>query len=215
MSTFAKLDKLYLNPPVKKTFPPPVVFFADLHVGNGGKADDFAPNRALFEKAWKHYDTWTRVGVGDIEDLWQFRKSEIGAHYEWDLQLGGNHDAELKNPLAAILSIAGQEIFVTHGHVADLFNDGLWQVGRWFTRHVWKPLEELGVKDPPPAINRHEAHRKRLVQWANERRVTMVCGHIHLQENQGFYWNAGCCTQPGRIETLECDAGGLRLRVWE
>ena len=41
-----------------------------------------------------------------------------------------------------------KKIFIAHGHQGDLWNDGLWWLGRFVVRHIWKPFQILGVKDP-------------------------------------------------------------------
>ncbi len=48
-----------------------VVIFADLHRGKGNRADDFGPNRLLFEEALEHYDRrrFTYVELGDGDEL--------------------------------------------------------------------------------------------------------------------------------------------------
>ena len=40
------------------------------------------------------------------------------------------------------------DIFLLHGHQVDFFNCGLWPLARFLARHLWKPMEYLGVQDP-------------------------------------------------------------------
>ena len=49
---------------------------------------------------------------------------------------------------------SGGRILLVHGHQGDFINDRLWRVGRFFVRHVWRPLQLLGFADPTsPAQN--------------------------------------------------------------
>ena len=49
---------------------------------------------------------------------------------------------------------SGGRILLVHGHQGDFINDRLWSVGRFFVRHVWRPLQLLGFADPTsPAQN--------------------------------------------------------------
>ncbi len=49
-----------------------LVFFSDLHRGDGGDTDLFLPNKALFLRAMAYYDaeSYTYVEVGDGDELW-------------------------------------------------------------------------------------------------------------------------------------------------
>ena len=48
------------------------VLFSDLHRGDGGSTDRFAPNKELFLKALRYYyeNGFTYVEVGDGDELW-------------------------------------------------------------------------------------------------------------------------------------------------
>lgn len=90
-----------------------IVLFSDLHVGGGGKADDFRNNQGVFERALDHYrkNDFTVVLLGDIEELWQFDLKEIVKKYDSGVyrrlrafpkdrfyRVHGNHDAEWGTP---------------------------------------------------------------------------------------------------------------------
>lgn len=53
-----------------------MVFFSDLHRGDNGRTDAFAPNEALFLHALRDYyqKGFTYVEVGDGDELWQHRR---------------------------------------------------------------------------------------------------------------------------------------------
>lgn len=59
------------------------ILFSDLHLGNGGKADDFCMNEATMLIALAHYrkEGFELVLVGDIEELWQFALEEVRSRY--------------------------------------------------------------------------------------------------------------------------------------
>ena len=85
-----------------------LVFFADCHRGDNGRADIFARNKGLFLDALQHYyqHGFTYVEVGDGDDLWQNRRFSAvrKAHervfdlfHKFDRQqrlhlIAGNHD---------------------------------------------------------------------------------------------------------------------------
>ncbi len=170
------------------------------------------------------------VLAGDIYELWQFPCREIlKAHPALTSQfealktkgrciaVEGNHDREMQYP-AAILLTGGSigPVLVIHGHQGGFFEDRHWELGKIFTRYIWKPLEWMGFQDPTSASKnprRHETVRKALSEWANSRGVHLIAGHTHRQEQDGFYWNCGSGITPGRIECIEWD-GELRLKTW-
>jgi len=90
------------------------VLVSDLHLGHGGKADDFRRNEATLALALDYYDAnrFVLVLLGDTEELWQFDIAEIKARYEESIyrrirgfapdrlwRVFGNHDFEWGSPL--------------------------------------------------------------------------------------------------------------------
>lgn len=50
-----------------------------------------------------------------------------------------------------------QELFLTHGHQADMWNYIFWKWNRFMVRILWKPLNVMGIADPTsPAKNYKE-----------------------------------------------------------
>lgn len=45
-------------------------------------------------------------------------------------------------------TLKGHEIFLTHGHQADMLNSTFWPLSRFLVRYIWKMLENLGVLGP-------------------------------------------------------------------
>jgi UDP-2,3-diacylglucosamine pyrophosphatase LpxH len=61
---------------------------SDLHRGAGDGADDFLACKAVYRAALEHYQAAGRVlaVLGDVEDLWECRPSEVVAEYAASLQ---------------------------------------------------------------------------------------------------------------------------------
>ena len=195
------------------------LFFSDLHMGGGGKADDFAPNFNLFIKVLDEHKGWIDVCVGDAYDLWQFKLIDVAKTHDVgaaDFYVEGNHDKQMRFPAADVIE-ADPPIFIIHGHQSgDWSNYGLWKVSRFFVRYIWKPLEYLNLKDPPSSKGgvRHDRSRRKLKRWANDRGIRVIAGHTHFQEHEGNYWNCGSSINPGVIEYIEFKEGELCLKTY-
>jgi len=153
-----------------------LVFFSDLHRGDGSRADAFAQNEGLFVQALRHYYRrgFTYVEVGDGDELWQNRRLDVvkGAHQrtfdtlhafaaENRLHLiVGNHDIQgfqrhrmTKDGLPAHEGLVlrhtrtDKEIFVVHGHQVDFKSDGLYRISRFVIRHIWRHIQNLGFTE--------------------------------------------------------------------
>ncbi len=79
--TEKRLSALWKDPKVKQ-LPldnSKLVMFSDLHLGDGGKADDFRESEQAFAAALDHYagKGFTIILLGDIEELWQFDLHKI------------------------------------------------------------------------------------------------------------------------------------------
>ena len=128
--------------------------FSDLHLGDGGKADNFVRNEETMVFAIKYYkdNGYSIIFLGDVEELWQFDFIKIRDRYDKSIyellksfpdnkvhRIFGNHDIEWKRPLDPILSnenvqhgapeaiMLGDYIFLVHGHQGDqLWNKNIW-----------------------------------------------------------------------------------------
>lgn len=107
--TLRKLDKVYKKSPAF-IFKPgtKLVFFSDHHKGDGEKgSDDFRRNELIYRKAleWYFEKGYTLVLVGDVEELWECKPSNIfnwyGIVYQLEkkfhdqgrlIKIVGNHD---------------------------------------------------------------------------------------------------------------------------
>ena len=150
-----------------------LVFFADCHRGDNGRADIFARNKGLFLDALQHYYElgFTYIEVGDGDELWQNRRFSAVCHaheqvfdlfHKYHRQdrlhlIIGNHDVQSRRDRhiekAGIVATEGlvlnhaqrrQSILVVHGHQADFKNDRWPIMGRSAVRAL-KHVQRLGV----------------------------------------------------------------------
>lgn len=115
-----------------------------------------------------------------------------------------------------------QDLYVLHGHQADLFNDRLWPLARWLVRYLWKPLELAGFRDPTSAARNYRKSRaveKRLSAWAEDHGKNLLAGHTHRPIlppiGAAGYFNCGSCVHPNGITCIELMSGQLSLIRWE
>lgn len=113
-----------------------------------------------------------------------------------------------------------KDIYLTHGHQADLFNSTLWRFSRFLVRYFWKPLERYGVLDPTSAAKnytRKEKTEKRLHHWAEQENHILITGHTHrptLSAADSYYCNSGSCVHPYCITCLEIEHLHISLVKW-
>ncbi len=112
------------------------------------------------------------------------------------------------------------ELYLTHGHQADILNSTFWKLSRFLVRYLWKPLEQLGVLDPTSAAKnyRHRQRSERLLSgWAVKKKCYLVTGHTHrpmLGDEETRYFNTGSCVHPRCITCIEIEKGSLSLVKW-
>lgn len=112
------------------------------------------------------------------------------------------------------------EVYLTHGHQADLFNSTLWRLSRFLVRYLWKPLERYGVLDPTSAAKNYTRKHKteqRLHDWALREGRILITGHTHrpaLSAEDPHYYNSGSCVHPRCITCLEIERMHIRLVKW-
>ena len=126
------------------------VVFSDLHLGNGGKADNFSHNEASMVSAIKYYldNDFSIILLGDIEEFWQFEYNEVRKKYDNSIyellksfpdekvhRVYGNHDKEwagLFDPISdkADIPFGAPEgillddyMFLVHGHQGDILSE--------------------------------------------------------------------------------------------
>ncbi|TVQ35101.1 MAG: metallophosphoesterase [Spirochaetaceae bacterium] len=201
--SYTSLTQLYSSAvPVELSRHDRYVVFADLHMGDGGKADDFVTNAGIFAQVLqRHYlDSGFKLVLnGDVEELQRFPYDAIRARWKniyrifdvfyrnGDLyKLSGNHDMGILRLSrgryrvvdALRLSYNGESIFVFHGH----------QVSRWFMRHNRTIGMVLKYIATPLRIKNYEVShnsRKRFeterlaYEFASRNRILTIIGHTH------------------------------------
>ena len=104
-----------------------------------------------------------------------------------------------------------RDVYLTHGHQADLLNSTLWRINCFLVRYLWKPLEHYGVLDPTSAAKNYTRKRKaeeRLHNWAKKEDHILITGHTHrpaLSADDTYYYNSGSCVHPYCITCLEIE----------
>ena len=130
-------------------------------------------------------------------------------------------DIEAHEGLVLRHSGTGHKIFLVHGHQGDLINDGLWRIGRFFHRYLWKYLQLLGIRDPTsPAKNFRKRARleKKIIEWIRANNQMLIAGHTHHptlpDEGEPPYFNTGSCVHPRCITGIEIQKGEIALIKW-
>lgn len=111
--TWDQLSNIWENPkiPELETKGKKYVIMSDLHLGDGGEADDIRENAETLTSALDYYNDqkYTLILLGDIEELWQFDLESIVNQYSDTVykrmkvfgkskffRVFGNHDYEWK-----------------------------------------------------------------------------------------------------------------------
>jgi UDP-2,3-diacylglucosamine pyrophosphatase LpxH len=152
---------------------PKLAVVSDLHLGDGGEADDLRPNVGALRAALQSYskDGFSLVLLGDIEELWQFDLDKVAGRYEdsvyKDLQsfgrdrvirIFGNHDVEWCCPpdpatgkevgrgfpeAVKLATPDGEKILLVHGHQGSVDSDRNSWFSRFVVRGLFKPIEPV------------------------------------------------------------------------
>ncbi len=185
-----------------------VLILSDLHIGNGGRRDEFKRNAELVKTMLGSYylpEKYSLVLNGDVEDLFKFPLESIESEWSelYDLflkfqqngffwKIYGNHDAELleerKYRLAASMveslkfQYGKETLLLFHGHQASVL---LWEtypmVSRavvLFIRYIIKPV---GIRGFSIAYNstRRFAIEKSIYEFSNHAKIVSIIGHTH------------------------------------
>lgn len=202
-----RLGRLWESSPLLETSSKDrVVIFSDLHLGDGGHADDCVHNESLIGSCMERFyldGRWRLVLNGDIEELYRFSVCQITRRWhnlygifrdfrrQTDLfKLTGNHDMVLGLPAscrrtlvshveqAFRLHVDGIRLFVLHGHQASRLWDRMYRPGRLFFRLVGNPL---GIHNY--SVSRHSRKRyqieRRVHDFALASKLIAVIGHTH------------------------------------
>ncbi|MDP8305472.1 MAG: metallophosphoesterase [Candidatus Chlorobium antarcticum] len=185
-----------------------VLILSDLHIGNGGRRDEFLRNADLVTSmlsGYYHPEGYSLLLNGDIEELFKFSldgiTSEWGALYTlfrsfqsngffWktignhDAELTGNRSYQLASHLvdAIRLQYGDDSLLVFHGHQASV---QLWETYPifsravvFFLRYIAKPV---GIRNFSIAYNsrRRFAIEKSIYEFSNQAKVVSIIGHTH------------------------------------
>ncbi len=113
-----------------------------------------------------------------------------------------------------------RDIYLTHGHQADIWNSTFWRLSRFLVRYFWRPLEFLGVPDPTSAAKnntRKKNSEKRLTSWAKQNDHLLITGHTHhpmIGTKDSPYCNTGSCVSVAAITSIEIENRCITLVKW-
>ncbi len=143
-------------------------------------------------------------------------------YYDFDI----NDTVDLLNDICVdeslVLEYKGKEIFLLHGHQVDYLNGAMWKVARFLVRHVWKPLEYIGISDLTSAAKNYGVSKlvdTKLQKWSKKNEMIVIAGHTHRPifptAGESLYFNDGSCVHPNGITCLEIFNGKITLVRWE
>jgi predicted phosphodiesterase len=178
-----------------------IVVMSDLHIGDGGKNDDFKPNAKLVKTALHYYldADYSLVLNGDIEERLRFSLESIYNNWGnvYDIfdafnrssrffKILGNHD--LKTLLDSrystyeglVFNYNHNKIFITHGHQVDssiLLLERMPKIVD-FSFYI---ANLLGIKnyEDLPKSRRNLNIDKKLYNFAKQEGIIMINGHTH------------------------------------
>jgi len=181
-----------------------IVVFSDLHLGNGGRKDDFKHNSELFSYILENNylkKNYKLVLNGDIEDLYKF---DIDKIYEFNkglyalfrkfnskgnfFKLIGNHDYTLqkfgypdlnKKLLQSIkFNYNENSIFIYHGHQVSNFIDDYNYLSYFLIRYIISPLN---IKNTTVSINSKKKidTERRAFNFSESEKIISIIGHTH------------------------------------
>ena len=244
MSFLSRMSRAYKNALVLPlSVDSKYILFSDCHRGDGRADDNFLKNEFLYLAALRYYDKYafTYLELGDGDELWENRSIEqirqMHPHSFEMLErfrreqrlylIYGNLDMVKKYKggvfYESILlkdTLHKKNIFLTHGHQAQVMNSTYWKVNRFLVRYLWKNLELIGVPDPTSAAKNNMAKgsvEQRLAQWAARQQVILIAGHTHRPmagTKQSPYFNTGSCVHPAGITGIEIERRCITLIKW-
>lgn len=228
------------------------VLMSDCHRGDGNWNDNFANNKTIYLAALQEYyeKGYVYLELGDGDELWENKNMEEIIEKHWEVfelmrkffcserfyMIYGNHDMVKCRGLflSCFPHITAYEgimlkndskdkgILLLHGHQGDLWNERLWKLTRFMVRYLWRPLEQLGIKDPTSAAKnyqRKERVERRMAEWATKRQQVLIAGHTHRPHfprkgEKEWYYNTGSGVHPYSITAIEISGGKMTLVKW-
>lgn len=248
MGYYSRISKAFKNVPhLVLDDDSKYLLISDCHRGDGTSNDNFLKNQNLYFAALRHYYAlgYTYIELGDGDELWENRDietiMEVHSNVFWLLSLFrqknriyliyGNHDMVKKKkklfPDMPVFSGIVMEdvhkkenVYLLHGHQAELFNFTFWKLARFLVRYLWKPLEHFGVMDPTNAAKNNTIKYRtetRLTHWAKKEHNIVIAGHTHrpmMGSIDSLYFNTGSCVHPRCITCIELERRCFTLVKW-
>ena len=207
--------------------------FTYIELGDG---DELWENRSfedIKEMHWRVFDTLARyyrenrfVGIYGNHDMVKRSERFVGRnmseYYCENAMCSHELFPDATFYPAAILedNLNRKNIYLTHGHQADVLNSTLWRVSRFLVRYLWQPLEDLGMPDPTSAAKNNTKKKKseqRLTEWAQINKNILITGHTHhpmVGTPTSPYFNTGSCVSLSGITCIEIEKRCLTLYKW-
>lgn len=200
-----RLDRLYEKAPVLQLgAEDKLVVFSDLHLGDGGKDDDFAKNARLYLEALKAFyapQEYILALNGDIEELARFSLASIATRWlevyrAWAgfaerqalFKLAGNHDLALLHrrpgglpfPVGESLrvEIGEKRLWLFHGHQVSRLDWAYQALGTLLLRWVLHPLG-IGNYTVAHSSRKRFNVEQRAYLYARGRKIVACIGHTH------------------------------------
>lgn len=202
---FRQLDTVYEKAhKVKITEKDKFVIFSDLHMGNGGKNDDFQNNSNLFLKALNDYyysSDYSLVLNGDVEELQRYSLDKILKkwHSVFDafrrfhkkgrlFKTVGNHDifllgikkSEYDLPVkeAFVFHYKENDILVFHGHQANKRYQEYNKLVGYTLKYIANPLRIKNYSVAHDSRKKYKIEQK-AYQYSSFRKIASIIGHTH------------------------------------
>lgn len=179
-----------------------VVLFSDLHMGNGGPADDFRENGPMFHRVLRdHYldESFELILNGDVEELQRFRLPAI--QRRWPQVFDIFHAFEAETSLYRVIGNHDMAILDTRHRPETIYEGMRWRYGdndlfilhghqtapRYEKRNPWIDFFLRYVANPLRIPNRtvsHNSRRKMKVErqvyhFSSAMKVASIIGHTH------------------------------------
>lgn len=180
-----------------------IVILSDLHMGSGGRSDDFAKNARLVHDALKKFylpggyililngdiEELLRNRLRDIEDAWEdiyglfseFRKAGrlyrlIGNH---EIVPGPDGDVLRYDGESLRMEYEGKDILVFHGHQGDRLNCGRYNraIG-WVLRTFANYFAISNKSVAHDSVKKYQIE-KRVYEFSRKAGILSIIGHTH------------------------------------
>ena len=181
------------------------VIYSDLHMGNGGRKDDFARNADMFHSTLEEFYLprgYKLILNGDVEELQKFTWRQI--HSRWRnttyrlfdrfavedrlFKTVGNHDSRLILDLRetypyqmdTVLEMTGMDfpVLFYHGHQVSEFYLKFNDISRIGVRYFAMPLGIMNKSVAHHSRRRHHLEKK-IYEYSRLERIVSVIGHTH------------------------------------